>query len=146
MQQTIDHASNKSLWWWAYFVLALGVYGASVFLKWHLVQGRFVATFSWAQGDENVVLLYSFSFLGLLGYLRGIAVWRRWFWVGYACLTYAGAAVGFVLILLQALHSGAMFLVLLLLAATAFAVPLWVALWRYAFWSPNVWAGISTAA
>jgi hypothetical protein len=145
MQQTIDHASNKSVWWWVYFLLALGVYGASVFLKWHLAQGRLAVTFGWAQGNENVALLYGFSFLGLLGYLRGIAVWRRWFWVGYACLTYAGAAVGFVLILLQALHSHVLILVLLLLVGTAFAVPMWVALWRYAFRSSNVWADSAAA-
>jgi hypothetical protein len=146
MQQTSTPASRKSLWWWAYFALAVVVYAASIFMQWHRVPDGHVVTFRWVKGDELLALFYGIGLLGLLGYLRGIAVWRRWFWAGYTCLTYAGAAVGFGLTLLQAAHSDALFLISLLLAATAFAIPLWVALWRYAFRSPDVWGGISTAA
>jgi hypothetical protein len=130
MQQISAPASKKSLWWWAYFALAVAVYAASIFAQWHRVPGGHVVTFGWVKGDELLALVNGIGLLGLLGYLRGIAVGRRWFWVGYACLTYAGAAVGFGLTLLQAAHSDALFLLSLLLAGTAFAIPLWVALWR----------------
>jgi hypothetical protein len=135
MQQTNHQASNKSIWWWAYFALNAGAYFASMFITWR-----------WAKDEVSLSLFYGVGVVGLGAYLRGFAIWRRWFWAAYAYITYIGAALSIGGVIWQAAHTDALLHISLLLVATAFALPLWVALWRYAFRSPDVWAGISTAA
>lgn len=135
MQQTNHQASNKSVWWWAYFALSIAVLVGSIVTGWR-----------WPLRDALQSAFSAIGLLGLWGYLRGVPIWARTFWVGYFDVTLAGAAWVVGRTLLQAAHSDPLFLVSLLLVAVAFCIPSWLALWRYAFRSASMWHHVAAAA
>jgi hypothetical protein len=135
MQQTNRQASNKSIWWWAYFALSAVVLVASIVTGWR-----------WPLRDALLSAFYAIGLVGLWGYLRSIPIWVRAFWVAYFCVTLAGAVWSIGRTLAQAAHSDALFLVSLLVVAVAFCIPSWLALWRYAFRSGGMWRYVGAAA
>ncbi|MGH9439462.1 MAG: hypothetical protein ACRD22_16630 [Terriglobia bacterium] len=135
MQQTNHQASNKSIWWWAYFALSVTVLVASILTGWR-----------WPLRDVLLSAFYAIGLVGLWGYLRGVPILVRTFWVAYFCVTLAGAAWSIGRTLLQVAHSDALFLGSVLLVAVAFCIPSWLALWRYAFRSGGTWRRVVAAA
>lgn len=135
MQQTNHQASNRSIWWWAYFALSVIVLCASI-----------VTGLRWPLRTALLSAFYGVGLVGLWGYLRAIAIWHRAFWVAYVCVVFAGAAWSIGVTLLQAARSDALLLVSALAVAVVFAVPSWLALWRYAFHSGSMWRRIGAAA
>lgn len=135
MQQTNHRASNKSVWWWAYFALSAVILATSALTGWR-----------WPLRDMLLPEFYAIGLVGLWGYLRSVPIWVRAFWVFYFCATLAGSAWSVGRTLLQAAHSDALFLLPLLAAAIAFCIPSWLALWRYAFRSGSTWHRVGAAA
>lgn len=84
-------------------------------------------------------LLHTFALVGVYGYVYGIAIGWREFWAGYLVLAIAldlaAAVLGYWL---EPLRDTVLALILLLVAVLL--LPMYVALWRYAFRSPQIWS------
>lgn len=127
MSRQVDN-SEKSAWWWAYFLAFSLMLVAAVFLGSHTPL------------DVLNTLVSGLGLVGLWGYVRNVAIGWRKFWAG--C---------FLLNLLFFLHflGGSAWLaweqsnafpILLALVVGAFCFPLLLANFLYAFRSDLVWS------
>lgn len=106
--------------WWFYFALVavlatLSLFGAR-------------SPLDFAAGVINAIGL-----IGVWGYLRQVAVGYRVLWVGYFALSVVASLLALGLNAADSVPAGA------LLLALVFVLPLYYALWQYAFRSPGVW-------
>jgi hypothetical protein len=89
-------------------------------------------------------LLNSFFFgmglAGLWGYLSDSRIGWRPFWVGYFCLTIALVIYGIGFLMFDPNVRAWPEIWFFVAAATLVTAPHWVALWRYAFRSSQVWS------
>lgn len=125
----INHlgSTKKSTWWWIYFAFQLFVWIFELFTGGH------------APVDLLLSAFFGIGLVGFWGYLRGVSIGPRVLWPIYFCLLVAAAAYGAGSALLRAAHSDAAFIVPLLLVVVVLTYPLWLALWRYAFRSNDIW-------
>lgn len=116
--------------WWAYFALV-------AFASVGGVLGSTASPFQFASSLFN-----AFALVGLWGYLQQIRIGSRPFWVAYFLLSVALSAVSLTLVFNDAERQvpAGVFAVLLVLV-----LPLYFALWRYAFACAPVWVKVGDA-
>ncbi len=134
-------ASRPSQLWWVYFgyLLVMAVAGSFVYLP--LVReanllGRLRVL------PVAATLLNLWGVIGLWGYIQSRRLVGSWFWqacVGLTVIQWIFATSLFLLSLPNASGKQA-WVTIAGLAGMALGLPLIVALWRYAFLSPRVWA------
>lgn len=112
--------------WWLYVVLLCGISALS------LMTGP-SSPLEFALGMFNL-----FALAGLWGYIRQVAVGWQPVWAAYFVLSLMLGAVPLVLMLID--PGPSLGLVVALGFSSALVLPLYLALWRYAFRSPAVWA------
>lgn len=84
-------------------------------------------------------ILNAFALVGLWGYLRQVPVGWKEFWAVYFVLS---LALSLVALVANATYSGALepLTLVMLSLASLLVLPLYFALWQYAFSSPRVWS------
>ena len=113
------HPVRASSWWWAYFALSVAMNLVSILL-------------ARSPLDALNAVFYGLGLVCLWGYIRGLAVGWRQFWAVYLLLN---LLLGLVSL---ALNAGEVPMALLVLA-TVFVFPLFLANYRYAFMQPEIW-------
>lgn len=108
----------KSALWWAYF--------AVIVLSFLLLLVRLRS----AQ-DAVVVIFEGVGLVGVWGYLRGVAVGRRVFWLAYLWVAVVLAVCGIAGLALVWGTPGVERLSFVFAAGVLLAVPEFVAIWRY---------------
>jgi hypothetical protein len=126
MNESLESSSPGSVWS-AYFWLLAVLFTLSFF--------RGVTSFV----DLVLGIVNAFALAGVWGYIRQVAVGWRLFWVFYFVFSALGSLVGFIALIasVDCLDFG----IFAILGCGALLVaPMYLALWRYAFRSPCVWA------
>jgi hypothetical protein len=106
--------------WWLYFALLVALCALS------LLGSR--SPLDFVSGIVN-----AFGLVGLMGYIRQLAIGSRSVWAGYFAVS---VILSVVALSLNVADSAP---VAVLLVALALALPLYYALWQYAFRSPLAW-------
>jgi hypothetical protein len=106
--------------WWLYFALVLALAIMSL-----------IGTRSPLDLANSIV--NAFGLVGLWGYIRQVAVGHRLFWAGYFAVSVLLSAIATALNVADAAPA------VVLAFALTFVLPLYYALWQYAFRSPGAW-------
>jgi hypothetical protein len=112
--------------WWAYFALWVALALLSLLLS--------SSPLDFVSNTFN-----AFGLAGLWGYIRQVAVGGRSLWVGYFIVSICLSLVAVVFNLVDVSRADITFLLFLIGIAGGLALPLYFALWRYAFRSAHVW-------
>ena len=134
MQQLMVFNSVKRSMWWAYFVFLILWWVLSLFNSDHSISGVAHSAF------------FTFTLLGVWGYLRKLAIFSRSAWMAYFILASVDLAYFFVSTFQLAGPSDRTFLAVIFVTVAALQSPAWLALWLYAFRSSDVWSSPTNAA
>lgn len=134
---------RPSALWWAYFALYVLLFGVT-FVN-YLAEGHF-GTFGAAMLSAALLSLDAVSIAGLYAYIRSQAlfapmIWRIVLILLLARLLFAGSLLASSLLPWDSTRE--QYVALAGLLSVMLVVPMLVALWRYAFRSPEVWSAAS---
>ena len=122
-----DAESSHGLWWRFYFALLCVLFALSA------LSGPASPL------DVALTVVHAFALVGLFGYLRSVAIGWREFWLVYLGLSLSLHATGLAFALShEAVRETGLAVILTLLALLM--LPMFLALWRYAFRCPGLWA------
>ena len=122
----------KGLWWVYFAVVALST--ISSWFRTHSILDALLDVFS------------GFALVGLWGYLRGLAIGWRNFWIAFFVFFTVDAAYSVGLVAWVAFQSHAAMYYWMLAAAILLCIPQCLALWRYGFRSNSMWRAARVAA
>jgi hypothetical protein len=135
---------RPSVLWWGYFALSIVLFGIG--FVGFVIEGFFASfsamLLSWAQSSADAVCI-----AGLLAYILSIPLFVPVFWKAMLALMFARVLVSsslFALNLFPWQSAPEQYVALAGLASVLLSVPMFVALWIYAFKSPHIWG--STAS
>lgn len=121
---------RRGSWWWAYLALFIVANLVSILM-------------ARSPLDALDAVFRGFGLVCLWGYIRGLAVGWRQFWVAYLLLSLLLELVSLVLNIRQSWVDAGSVIALHAVAA-AIAFPLYLANYRYAFKCPDIW-GIASS-
>lgn len=128
----LDSRIWKGLWWAYFALLALTTVSSCFGIHSSL--------------DALLDVFNAYGLVGLWGYLRGLAVGWRKFWVVYFILFVADTVYSVGLIAWFAWQSHAAMYYYMSVAAALLCIPQGLALWYYGFRSSSIWQAAQVAA
>ena len=129
-------SNNSTIWkklWWAYFALSALAWSTSLF--------RIGSVY-----DAVMAVFAGYGIVGMWGYLRGLGIGWRKFWIAYLVLFvgYLLYVIGRLAWLAVQYPTGMVFY--MLIATMLLCTPQCLALWRYSFRSDALWQAARVAA
>jgi len=129
----MDPEKKQFAWWYYFWLLVVLIVTSPIF---------FEAIEDWLHWALAVP-----SLVGLWGYLRRRPLGRRYLWIGYFCLLIIDLLARWLFgPSVEIPPEFRLAFSVVIVVCSALVIPLYIALWRYAFRSPDVWRGTTRAA